>query len=109
MKDKFGTARPYAAAYVIFRKEGKVALVLRGNLPWMAHHYGLAAGKVEIGESFTEAAIREAKEEVGVIVQPKHLMHALTVHRYSRDKDGEIDWVDMLFEASDWEGDIHNA
>ena len=109
MKDKFGSARPYAASYVVLRKDGKVALVLRGNLPWMAHHYGLPAGKTEIGESFSGGAIREAKEEVGVTVRPEQLHHALTVHRFSPDNDGDMEWVDTIFEATEWEGNVHNA
>ena len=108
--NKFGTAQPYAAAYVILRKDNKVAMVLRGNIPWMAHHYGLPAGKVEMGESFTEGAIREAKEEAGVDIKPEQLKHALTVHRFSKEDDGTItEWVDTLFEAESWQGEPYNA
>ena len=109
MKDKYGTARPYAASYIVLRQDGKVALVLRGNLPWMPHHYGLPAGKTEIGESFSAGAIREALEEAGVIIRPDQLRHVLSVHRNSPEKDGDMDWVDTIFEASEWEGEVHNA
>jgi ADP-ribose pyrophosphatase YjhB (NUDIX family) len=108
VKDKFGTARPYAASYVILRKGTKIALVLRGNLPFMPHHYGLPAGKSEIGESFLEAAIREAKEEVGITVRPDQLRHVLSVHRFAHD-DEPMEWVDTIFEATAWEGEPYNA
>lgn len=109
-KNRFGTAMPYAASYVILKKQGKVALVLRGNLPWMAHHWGLPAGKVEIGESFTEGAIREAAEEAGVAIKPDSLQHVLSVHRFSKESDEtSTEWVDTLFEATAWDGEPHNA
>lgn len=62
-------ARPYVAAFVILRRGSKVAMVLRKNTGWMDGHYGLPAGKGEWFEPFTDAAIREANEEVGVKIQ----------------------------------------
>lgn len=112
MSAKFDTARPYAASYVILRREdGKVAFVLRENTSWMAGKYGLPAGKVEKLETFIEAAVREAKEEAGVDIAPEDLRHVLTAHRDAPDDevDGDMTWVDIFFEADKWEGEPHNA
>lgn len=38
---------PYTAVYLVFRKNNKVAFVLRSNTDWMEGYYGLPAGKVE--------------------------------------------------------------
>ena len=62
----YDTARPYIASYVILRKDGKIAFVLRANTNWMNDHYGLPSGKVENNESYLQAAVREAKEEVAL-------------------------------------------
>lgn len=104
----YDTAQPYIASFTIFRDGNKVAFVLRENTDWMSGYYGLPSGKVEKGEAFSAAAIREAKEEAGVSVSPADLTQVLTVHR---NEPGSFasDWVDIYFEAKKWEGKLHNA
>ncbi len=112
MSAKFDTARPYIAVFVILRRDdGKTPFVLRKNTGWMDGFYGLPAGKVEKGETFLQAAVREAKEEVGVDVLPENLKHVLTIHRDSPDDevDGDMTWVDVFFEASEWSGEVSNT
>jgi 8-oxo-dGTP diphosphatase len=62
---------PIAAAIIV--SGGRVLLVRRrvaeGELSWQ-----FPAGKVEPGESAEEAAIREASEEAGVVVQAVRLL-----------------------------------
>lgn len=105
--NQFGTAQPYIASYVLVKKDGKIAFVLRSNTGWMNNHYGLPSGKVEEGETFTEAAIREAKEEVGITLRPENLHQVLTGHR--REQGDTMSWVDVFFEAAEWEGEVINA
>lgn len=105
---KYQSARPYAAALVMLKRaDGKIAFVLRSSTAWMNGFYGLPAGKVEENESFRQAAIREAYEEAGVVLKPKNLHHVVTCHRLASDENRA--WLDMLFEASEWEGDVTNA
>lgn len=102
----YDTATPYIASYVLLRKGNKVAFVLRKNTDWMNDYYGLPSGKVEEDESFTEAAIREAKEEAGVTIAPEDLHMCLTMHRNAQ---GDSDWVDAFFEVKTWSGEPYNA
>lgn len=104
----YDTATPYIASYVILRDGNKVAFVLRENTSWMNGYYGLPSGKVENHEPFTLAAVREAKEEVGIDVKPSDLRHILTVHRQNAD-DAARYWVDVYFEVDDWQGEVVNA
>jgi 8-oxo-dGTP pyrophosphatase MutT (NUDIX family) len=106
---KFNTATPYIASYVIIHnQEGKVAFVLRSHTKWMNGHYGLPSGKVEKNESYTQAAIREAKEEIGITVAAKDVKHVLTMHRYDVESSNP-DWVDLYFTVDTWQGEPYNA
>ena len=58
------TKRPFCAAFMLIAQDGKYLFVKRKNTAWMDGYYGLPSGKVERGEGFLEAAVREAKEEV---------------------------------------------
>jgi len=107
--DKYDTARPYLASFIILRRGDKIAMTLRQNTGWMDGFYGLPAGKVEYGETYMQAAVREAKEEVGVDININDLKFAHATHRHGEEDDEFMDWVDVYFEASKWTGEPHNA
>ncbi len=102
---KFDSAAPYIASFIILRRGTKVAMILRKNTNWMDGYYGLPAGKVEWGETFSLAVAREAFEEAGVKVSAKDIEFRHAAHRHIEDTD----WVDMYFEANEWSGDPFNA
>jgi 8-oxo-dGTP diphosphatase len=106
---KYHAASPYMASFIIFRKQSKIAFLLRVKTGWMNGKYGLPAGKVEPGESATAAAIREAQEEVGATIKPENLKHLLTVYRTSSVYAEDRPWIDTIFEAEAWEGELFNA
>ena len=108
---KYNTQRPYAAVYAIVQNDKKeIAFVLRSNTAWMNGYYGLPAGKTEKSESSIVGVIREAKEEIGIDVKSQHVHHAITAHRHSTEEnDDAMDWIDIFFEITKWEGEPYNA
>lgn len=99
-------ATPYSAAYVVLRRGDTAAFVKRSNTAWMDGFYGTTAGKIDKGESATQAAVREAKEEAGVDIKAEDLRHLITIHRLG--DDGTL-WIDFYFEATEWHGEPFNA
>lgn len=91
---------------IIMRRDNKVLFVLRQNTKWMNGYYGLPSGHVEAGETFRQAACREAYEEVGIELKPNQLKHLLTFQQ--NDARGDIR-VGIYFEAANWSGEPYNA
>lgn len=108
MSNNYDTQRPYLATYMIVRENNKVALLLRTGTPWMNGYYGLPAGKVEKGEPFLQTSIREAKEELGIEIEPTNLELLLTQH-YNETQDTDNSWINLFFEVKKWQGTPVNA
>ncbi|HVX55510.1 NUDIX domain-containing protein [Nocardioides sp.] len=95
------------AAYVFLLRPGtagtEVLLQRRGDVPFMAGHWGAgAAGHVERGETAFDAATREAVEEIGVTDVDLTFLTSM-----QRTAGGEpIDErVDFFFTARAWSGE----
>lgn len=91
-------------ACVILKDGNKVLFVLRGKTDWKPNEYVVPSGHVEAGETFRQAARREAEEEVGIKIRPDDLLYRCTVHRKSSDSVR----IDVWFEAHTWSGEARN-
>jgi 8-oxo-dGTP diphosphatase len=89
-----------AAVYLILRKGRKVLLARRYKTGWMDGKYSLVAGHLEGNESVSNAMLREAKEEAGIIIAPEELKPATVVHRRSLDQE----YMDFFFTCKKWLG-----
>jgi mutator protein MutT len=105
MKKRF-TVIP--AVYIIFKKDDEILLLRRFNTGYLDGDYSLPAGHVDGGESAVKAAIREAKEEVGVALNEHNLRLVHTLHRIS-DVPVKHERIDLFFEIRKWNGDIKIA
>jgi len=95
------------AVYILLRKDNQILLLKRQNTGYRDGEYSLPAGHLEGGESAVAAAVREAKEEVGIRIQSEdlHLVH--TQHRVAEGGDHER--ISLFFETKKWQGEPKNA
>jgi ADP-ribose pyrophosphatase YjhB (NUDIX family) len=91
-----------AATAIAFVKDGKLLVVKRKRKP-NEGKYELAGGFVDYGESAYDGAVREAREELGITLQPKDLELAeIYWNRY----DAGISTVDITFITRTWQGKL---
>ena len=92
------------AVVVLVDDNDKTLILLRPTeAKWAPHKWGYPGGKIEVGESPHDAAIRETKEETTLTVEnlkPLKLMvkKPLAVY-YTRDYTGA---VEIDYEHNDW-------
>lgn len=79
--------RPFLAVSAAIIRDGKVLIVRRGA-GVATGVYTLPGGVVEVGETVTEAVVREIREEVGMAIEP--LAPAGYREMIARDKDGRV-------------------
>ena len=96
--------RVVPAAYVVLRRthQGREQLLLqlREGTGYMDGHWAAAAaGHVEAGESVFDAAVREASEELGIVVRRRDLVPLCVLHRTSAPHRPVDERVDFFFEC----------
>ena len=95
------------AVYLTLFKDNKVLLLQRCNTGYEDGNYSMVAGHVDQGETFTQAVIRESKEEAGVDLVAENIEVVHVMHRDSGWKE-ENERVDVFFVAKLWGGEITN-
>lgn len=70
--------------------------MLRGGTGYKDGCWGLPSGKVEMGETYEEAAVRELAEETGLQVETTEMHLALMLDRLPSDGGH---WVGAFFEV----------
>jgi len=75
------------ASYLVYTKENKILLLRRYNTGYKDGEYSLVAGHVDDGETFTDALIREAREESGLVITKNQVKVSHMMQRKS-DFDG---------------------
>lgn len=100
-----GPERPVVAVGVVVIDDDRVLLVQRAKPPSVGR-WTVPGGKVELGESLEEAALRELLEETGMTATLGPLVEVLD--RVVRDDDGRIAYhfVILDFVGSDPRGTL---
>ena len=92
------------ASYLVLEKDNQVLLSRRFNTGYRDGMYSLVAGHVDDNETFTQALVREVKEEASIIIDPLNIKFVHTMHRKS-EVDGS-QRVDVFFLMSKYEGTL---
>ena len=98
------------ASYVLLRRteDGveRALLQLRRGTGYMDGHWAFAAaGHVEAGEDAIAAAVREAAEELGVVLDRADLVPLCAMHRTAGRSEPGDQRVDFFFECRRWAGE----
>jgi 8-oxo-dGTP diphosphatase len=91
------------AIHLFFLRADRVLLLRRFNTGWEDGKYSVPAGHVDAGETVIQAAIREAREEIGARLEPQDVEVVHVMHRKSEDER-----IDFFLLARRWTGEIAN-
>ncbi|MGW4207343.1 NUDIX domain-containing protein [Lentzea sp. NPDC004789] len=92
--------------HVLLVRGDRVLLTRRRDTnPLFDGRWHLPSGKLDAGESVLAAAVREAEEEVGVVLAPEDLRHVHTLHV---NGSGVEPRLGLFFEARRWLGEPAN-
>ncbi len=94
----------FLAVHLFIIKDNQILLLRRFNTGYEDGKYSVCAGHVEANESYIDAMIREAKEEIGIDIEKDHLKAIQIMHRKS-----ESERMDYFFECKQFEGNVSNC
>lgn len=94
MQREFPT-HPLVGVGAIILKNDRVLLVKRAHPP-IQGQWSIPGGVLEVGELVREAAVREAREETGLIVEPGDLLGVYD--RVLRTPDGRLQYHYVLID-----------
>lgn len=87
--------RPIVGVGAVIVNDGRVLLVRRGMPPHQGQ-WSLPGGAVELGETLRTAAVREALEETGLVVEPGEMLEV--VDRIVPGPDGRTQYHYVLID-----------
>lgn len=93
-----------SSIYLIIRNEqGKILLQRRQGTKLWCGFLALPAGHIDAGENSYEAAIREAKEELGITIKVENIIDTFVACRRNSSLPP---YYDVYFEVDSYEGKI---
>lgn len=110
-------ARFPVTVHLLFFRGDQILLLRRFNTGFEDGNYSVPAGHLDGGETVRRAAVREAREEVGVQLDPNNIEFASVMHRLSDNAlfplsgtGADIDErVDFFVHIKDWGSEPFNA
>lgn len=88
------------AVFLVLRRDDAILCLRRAGTGWMDGAWSVPAGAHEGGETLVAAAVREAREEVGVSVDPADARLVHTLHCRTG-----AEWLGAVFATDRWTGE----
>ncbi|TVX96323.1 NUDIX hydrolase [Cohnella terricola] len=95
----------FGSVHLLMYRNDQVLLLKRKNTGFEDGKWSVVAGRIDGGEEVIAAAIREAKEEAGIDIDPDHLKIVGVTHRKNKNSE----WIDFYLAVQEWKGTIINA
>jgi 8-oxo-dGTP diphosphatase len=92
------------AVFLYLEKDSKVLLLRRFNTGYRDGQYSMVAGHHDGNEPLARAMVREAREEVGIVINEEDLKLVHVMHRMENGDER----VDFYFTTDSWRGEITN-
>lgn len=93
---------------VVILRDKEVLLVESGSKSsHISGTYGLPAGKVDLGETHKQAAVRELLEETGLVTQEDFLIPLKTFEATITQKSGPVHFVWHTFLCTSYSGTLN--
>lgn len=86
---------PFIGVGAVIVQDGRVLLIRRGQPPLLGE-WSLPGGVLECGETLREAAVREAREETGLVVETVDMLGVY--ERVMRSDDGRVRYHYVLID-----------
>ena len=96
-----------SAVHMIISNDNKVLVQKRKGTKLWSGYYALPAGHIDEEENQYDALVREAREELGINLDPKNIINSYVVLRRNYfEIDGKMlePYIDYYFEINEYEG-----
>lgn len=97
--------RTPVAVHLFLLRPGEILMLRRHNTGFEDGNYSVVGGHLDGGETIVQAAIREGREEAGIVIAPEDVRVAGVMHRRTADQER----IDFFVSIERWQGEVANC